>query len=116
MNQEDQDGVQPDGDEEGQPDDDQDTRNVGQAAHQEVGHRDAEGARQTYEEWRAVIEGASERAQGLIGLVELPLHARWQDQDAIGRGGSSPTRGVAGSPVSNVIVVSQGVTYPIAGG
>ncbi len=43
-NQEDQDRVQPDGDEEGEPDDDEDTRNVRQAAHEEVRHRDAEGA------------------------------------------------------------------------
>ena len=78
---------------------------------EEVGHGDAESARKTDEERRAVIERASERPQGLVRLVELPLHARRQDQDAIRRRQLVPRRPEPGeSPGSNVIAVSHGQT------
>ncbi len=79
MDEEDQDGVQPHGDEQAQPDQDQDAGDVadGQADH--VGRAQAEAAGQADEEGRPTVQGTADHPEVLARLVVLVLYAGGKD-------------------------------------
>ena len=56
LHQEFEDGIQPDRDEERGADDHEDTRDIDDPPNDEIGNRDAEGARQADEERRSTVE------------------------------------------------------------
>src|SRR5580658_5929959 len=85
IGQELEDRVQSDGDEQGEPDDDEYRRDVGDTADDDIRHGDAERPRQADEEWSPPVEGPTEGAERLVVLLEVALHAGGEDKRLRGR-------------------------------
>src|SRR5580700_202782 len=82
VDQEYDDGVEPDGNEQGNANDDEDARYVRHPPKEDIGHSHPEGPRESDEEGGSPIKRSPQTAERIVAAVALLLNARREHQDA----------------------------------